>query len=155
MSFESVVRGFHVYNAIWTPVLNTEHSTQQEHGNTEDQYAVSIINNDVVVGHVLKELSQTFWLFIERGGEISCKLTGRRLRSPLLQGGMEIPCICALRGKKIGGQAQVFVEDYGWYFYINQCVHTRMLVLAMWIINVHNSEEIGSKLFTIDIINFR
>ena len=100
VSFGSVVRRFHVYKAIWTPVLNAEHSTQQEHGNTEDQYAVAIINNDVVVGHVPKELSQTFWFFIERGGEISCKTTGRRQRSPLLQGGMEIPCIYTLRGKK-------------------------------------------------------
>ena len=72
VSFGNVVRGFHVYKAIWTPVLNAKHSTQQEHGNTEDQYAVAIINNDDVVGHVPKELSQTFWFFIERGGEISC-----------------------------------------------------------------------------------
>ena len=56
--------------------------------------------------------------------------------------------------KKNGGQAQIIVEEYGRNFYINQCVHTRMLVLVMWIINVHNSEEIG-KLFTIDITNFR
>ena len=90
VSFGSIVRGFLVYKAIWTPVLNAEHSAQQEHGNTEDQYAVAIINNAGVVGHVPKELSQTFWFFIERGGEISCRITGRRLRSPLLQGGMEI-----------------------------------------------------------------
>ena len=32
-------------------------------------------------------------------------------------------------------------------FYINHCDHTRMLVLAMWIINVRNCEE-SSKLFT-------
>ena len=76
-------------------MLNAEHSTQQEHGNTEDQYAVTIISNDVV-GHVPKELSQTFWFFIESGGEISCKITGRRQRSRLLQGGMEIPCIYTL-----------------------------------------------------------
>ena len=100
VSFGSVVRGFHVYKAIWTPVSNAEHSTQQEHGNTEDQYAVAIINNDVVVRHVPKELSQTFWFFIERGGEISCRIIGRRQMSPLLQGGMEIPCIYTFRGKK-------------------------------------------------------
>jgi len=99
-SFESFMKAFHVYKAMWTPLLNAEHSTQQEHGHTEDQYAVAIINNNVVVGHVLKELSQTFWFFIERRGEISSKITGRKQRSPLLQGGMEIPCIYTLRGKK-------------------------------------------------------
>ena len=57
VSFGSVVRRFHVYKAIWTPVLNAEHS---EHGNTEDQYVVAIVNNDVVVGQLPIELSQTF-----------------------------------------------------------------------------------------------
>ena len=32
LSFSSVVRGFHVYQAVWTPVLNAEYLTQQEHG---------------------------------------------------------------------------------------------------------------------------
>ena len=81
-------------------MLNAEYSTNQEHGNAEDQYAVAVINNDQVVGHVPRELSQTFWYFIEREGEIICKVTGRRQRSVLLQGGMEIPCIYTLRGKK-------------------------------------------------------
>lgn len=111
ISFQSVVRGFHVYQDIWTPVVNTEHSTQQEHGNTEDQYAVAITNNNDVVGHLPRELSQMFW-FIKRGGEISCKITAvRRQRSPLLQGGMEIPCIYTLRGKKTGGQTQAIVDN--------------------------------------------
>ncbi len=87
------MRGFHVYQAVWTPVLNAEYSTNQEHENAEDQYAVAVINNDQVVGHVPRELSQTFWYFIEREGEIICKVTGRRQRSVLLQGGMEILCI--------------------------------------------------------------
>ena len=100
LSFSSVVRGFHVYQEVWTPVLNAEYSTSQEHGNIEDQYAVAVINNDQVVGHVPRELSQTFWYFIEREGEIICKVTGRKQRSALLQGGMEIPCIYTLRGKK-------------------------------------------------------
>ncbi len=100
VSFGSVVRGFHIYKFIWTPVVNDEHSVQQERGNAEDQYAVAIINNDLIVGHVPRELSQIFWFFIERGGEISCRIMGRRQRSPLLQGGLEIPCIYTLRGKK-------------------------------------------------------
>ena len=64
VNMQSVVRGFHVYQAVWTPVVNSEHVTQQEHGNTEDNYAVAILNGGVVVGH-------TFWHFIGRGGEIT------------------------------------------------------------------------------------
>ena len=40
--------GFHVYKAVWTPVVNSEHSTQQEHGNSEDNYAVAIMNGEAV-----------------------------------------------------------------------------------------------------------
>ena len=75
----SVVRGYHVYQAVWTPVLHAEHPLQ--HDNSEDQYAVAVINSGQVVGHVPRELSQTFWYFIEREGEISCIITGRRQRS--------------------------------------------------------------------------
>ena len=107
VSFGSVVRGFHVYKAILTPVWNVEHSTQQEHVNREDQYAVAIINNDVVVGHLPRELSQTF-----EEARFPAKIIGRGQMSPLLQGGMEIPCIYT-RKKEIGGQAQVIVEEYG------------------------------------------
>ena len=89
-SYGSVVRGFHVYHTIWTPTVNEEHPTQREHGNTEDQYAVAITKNGVIIGHVPRELSRTF---VAREGQISCKVTGQRQRSVLLQGRMEIPCI--------------------------------------------------------------
>ena len=39
-SFRSVVRGFHVYRAVWTPILHEELTTQLEYGNPEDRYAV-------------------------------------------------------------------------------------------------------------------
>ena len=100
VSIQSVVRGFHVYQTVWTPTINAEHATLQEHGNPEDNYAVAVMNGDVIVGHVPRELSQTFWFFSERGGEVSCKITGRRQRSMLLVGGLEVPCIYTLRGKK-------------------------------------------------------
>ena len=40
VSFEGVVRGFHVYREIWSLVLGEELSTQQEPGNPEDRYVV-------------------------------------------------------------------------------------------------------------------
>ena len=94
VSTSSFVRGFHVYMAIWSPVMNAEHSTQQEY---DDLYAVAVMNDGVTVEHVSKELSQTFWFFIERGGEIICKVRRRRQRSV---GGMEIPCVYTFMGKK-------------------------------------------------------
>ena len=51
-SYLSVVRGFHVYKDIRTPILNEVHPTQQEHGNLEDRYAVSIVKDDLIVRHI-------------------------------------------------------------------------------------------------------
>ena len=45
------------------------------------------------VGHVPRELSKVCWYFIGRGGEIGCRITASRRRSPLPQGGLEVPCI--------------------------------------------------------------
>ena len=36
-TFRSVVRGFHVQQAVWSPVVHEELSTKQEHGNPEDR----------------------------------------------------------------------------------------------------------------------
>ena len=99
-SFRSVIRGFHVYQAVWSPVLGEELATQQEHDNPEDRYAVSVLKSGTVVGHIPREISKTCWSFIARNGEIKCKVTGRRQRSFLLEGGLEIPCIYRFSGKK-------------------------------------------------------
>ena len=37
VSFGGVVRGFHVYQAVWSPaMIGEELSTKREHGNPED-----------------------------------------------------------------------------------------------------------------------
>ena len=41
VSFYAVVRGFHVYQAIWTPTVGEALATQREHSNPEDAYACS------------------------------------------------------------------------------------------------------------------
>ena len=64
---------------------------------------MAIMNGDVIVGHVPRELSQTFFFFIiiiERDGEINYKITGRWQRSTLLVGGLKVPCTYTLRGQK-------------------------------------------------------
>lgn len=74
--------------------------TQQEHGNPEDRYAVAVLKSNAVVGHVPREISKICWMFIDRGGSISCTVTGRRQRSILLEGGLEIPCTYTFKAKK-------------------------------------------------------
>ncbi len=52
------------------------------------------------MGHVPKEISRICWHFIGRGGTITCVVTGRRQRSFLPEGGLEIPCIYKFQGGK-------------------------------------------------------
>ena len=100
VSFCSVIRGFHVYQAIWTPTIGEELSTDREHGNPADPFAVAVQKSGTTVGHIPREISKTSWHFIGHDGEISCRVTGRRQRSILLEGGLEIPCIYTFKGKK-------------------------------------------------------
>ena len=95
-----MVRGYHVYHDIWTPVIGEKLSTQQEHGNPEDLYAVAIMKSGTIIGHIPREISKTCFFFINRDGEIMCKITGRKQRSVLLEGGLEVPCVYTFRGKK-------------------------------------------------------
>ena len=62
--------------------MNEIRPTQQEHGNP----AVFILNDDLIVRYIPKELSRICWHYIARDGEITCKITGQRERSALLRG---------------------------------------------------------------------
>ena len=79
-------------------------NTKREIGNPEDCFAIAVV--DVIdgscctVGHIPRELSRVLSHFIEHGGEITCQVTRQSQRSPLIQGGLEIPCSVCLRGKK-------------------------------------------------------
>ena len=65
--------------------------------------------SESVVGHISRELSRLLSHFLAHGGDISCEVK-RRQRSPLSQGGLEIPCYVTLRGKKkLVAKAQTLV----------------------------------------------
>ena len=106
-AFPSAIRGFHEYRQIWWPRAGERLQAEKEHGNREDRFAVAVAkgsseetDSKIIVGHLPRELSRIFWHFLGHGGEVNCEVTGRRRRSPLVQGGLEIPCILTLRGKK-------------------------------------------------------
>ena len=42
---ESVVRGHHVYKAIWTPVIGEELEVRTEDDNDHDQHAVAVVKD--------------------------------------------------------------------------------------------------------------
>ena len=94
--FASVIRGHHIYKALWTPLLGEHLGVFPEEGNGHDLHAVSVMKEGVIVGHVPKEHSRTFHFFISHGGTVSYEVTGHRR----LGFGLEVQCIYKLTGKE-------------------------------------------------------
>ena len=78
-SFNSYARGYHTYMKIWNPVNGAVLVCMQETDNPHDKYAVSIICNLYVVGHVPLGLSKTFSNFLSLPvSTMLCIVTGKR-----------------------------------------------------------------------------
>lgn len=96
---ESCVRGFHVYQDVWVPVIGETLPCRRETDNSEDRYAVAYYKSEEVVGHVPRKISRLCAAFLRRGGAMKGTVTGtRRYSSDLEQGGMEIPCKLTFTG---------------------------------------------------------
>ena len=98
--YSSKIRGYHVYQAVWTPFLGEILPCSPEDGNRHDPYCVKVTKRDVgTVGHLPMTISSTCSMFLQMGGAISCRVTGGRCYSrDLAQGGMEIPCALVFQG---------------------------------------------------------
>lgn len=97
----SCIRGYHIYKDIWTPVIDEELQCRREPANIIDRYAVAVLKSGTIVGHLPKKISRISSLFIRRGGQIKCEVTGRRRRSAdLVQGGLEVPCDLTFKSTK-------------------------------------------------------
>ena len=89
----AMVRGYHIYNAIWEAYVGEELACLRETDNEHDRYTVSVVKSATVVGHLPRKISTPCSLLIRQGGSIHCRITGhRRYSSDLPQGGMEAPC---------------------------------------------------------------
>ena len=90
----------HIYQEIWSSSIGEVLLSEREPLNDADRYAVAVIKDGVVVGHVPRKFSRMCSLFLARGGVIYCKVTGeRRYSIDLPQGGLEVPCKLLFAGK--------------------------------------------------------
>ena len=97
-AFPCGLRGFHVYKELWNPKLNEKLETIHEENNPHDRYAVAAIRKTVsrlrpvVVGHLPREISRFTRFIILHGATVKVKVSDtKHRRSPLIQGGLEIP----------------------------------------------------------------
>ena len=89
--FTAAVRGYHYYGKFWSPQPNQHLQSD----NAFDRFAIKVceINKDNAIGHLPREISRPTKFLIDRGVNVSLELTsGNYRRSPLVQGGLEIPC---------------------------------------------------------------
>ena len=107
--FTAAVRGFHVYRATWNPELNEKLICNFEPGNEFDRFAIQARSLrdgvQVTVGHLPREISRPTKFLLDRETEATASLIGTHYRrSPLIQGGLEIPCVVTVTiGRNIQG----------------------------------------------------
>ena len=47
--FESYVRGFHMYQTVWSPIIGEENLERRHELNNEDKFSIGIYRNDLHV----------------------------------------------------------------------------------------------------------
>lgn len=95
------VRGYHVYQDVWSASVGEVLPCEREPANSTDLYAVAVTKDGVVIGHLHRKVSRVCSLFLRRGGRIHCRVTGGRKHShDLPQGGLEIPYLIVFAAKQ-------------------------------------------------------
>ena len=108
--FPEWITGHHIYKDIWSPTIGEILLCETEKDNKSDQYAVSIVHDGRVVGHVPRSFSKVATFIIAAGGRVQAKVTGERANSR--KNGLEVPCIYSIKGPKhIIDKAILIIED--------------------------------------------
>ena len=117
--FSAAVRGFHVYSDIWEPKENEQLSCSHEKQNLFDMFAIKTCrsSDNKTVGHLPREISRATKYLFDRGAKITATLSSSHYRrSPLFQGGLEIPCsvkVCLpdnIKGDMLIGKYKEIIE---------------------------------------------
>lgn len=91
------MRGYHVYQKLWTPDIGEILPTERERFNKHDSAAVAVIKSGKIVGHVPKEISKFCSTFIKMKGNIKCEVTSEPRDQELTMTRdklrLEVPCI--------------------------------------------------------------
>ena len=103
---ESFVKGYHAYRQAWTPIVSERLTAVQEPTNPVDKYAVCVLKNGNVVGHLEKgqtgRFAKMIFYFLHAEEQSSCLVVVRGKPVNLgIKEGMAVPCTLEFRGKKI------------------------------------------------------
>ena len=68
LEITSCIRGFHEYCENWNAVVGETMECKREIDNIKDRYAVAVIKNEEIVGHLPRNISRVCSLFLHRRG---------------------------------------------------------------------------------------
>ena len=98
--WSSYIRGYHDYQAVWTPTIREMLLLKVEPTNPYDDFAVSIVKDGAVVGHVPKYVSRVICFFLKRVESVGfCEVTSSRVNRGVGLG-LEIPCTYKFYGRQ-------------------------------------------------------
>jgi len=110
ITFKSFITGHHVYKEVWSPVVGEDLICLPEPENSHDKYAIKILKNETVVGHVPKEISRFCCYALNSGGKMKATVCGRRENKR--GNGLEVPCNFLLKGPdKFLVKAECIIRD--------------------------------------------
>ena len=106
--YDSVVRGYHVYEDVWEASHGELLNCERETGNTFDPFAACVKKHDDIVGHVPRKISAIYSLFLQRGGRIQCEVTGTM--QTIFNRALNITASCSKIGRESFLGGLIFVE---------------------------------------------
>ena len=118
-SFLCGLRGYHEYRLLWTPVIDEILAARPEIGNSFDCYAIAAYKQcgatEQIVGHLPREISRFMYFIIFHGAQIACKVINtHHRRSPLVQGGLEIPIEVTVTMNSSDANKQALARCQNW-----------------------------------------
>ena len=93
--FNAAVKGFHVYKTNWKPQDQDLLKCTHKEDNPYDIFSMKVYKPDCdeIVGHLPMEISRITKFIVDRISKCTLKIRGLHYRrSPLVQGGLEVPC---------------------------------------------------------------
>ena len=131
IQIESFVRGYHAYMDIWNPVVGEEFPLKRKPENAIDEYAVAVVNDFHIVGHVPRLLSPIIFHFLARPCNRGlAEITGNKINRGAGYE-LEIPCVF-----RFYGSSKYFVSDIteiNMHVRITECTGVRIFQ----VIDVH------------------
>ena len=80
------------------PVLLGSHPSESD--NVFDKFAVAVLKDNIIVGHIPREISRICWYFLQkRQSSIVCRITDHRRLSDVEGKGLVVPCIYIFAGR--------------------------------------------------------